>query len=290
MNNPILISTAAFDGYDLSTAIAEIAAIGADAVEVAFIEGYTDPFTEEDFNQTHADEIGADLEKYNLPCLSFSAHMDMTKANAVSIFKKRMSFARMLGAKYIVSNAAPLQNRDEFMANIVELGQTANELGITIVIENPGDGKPNVIDTAQKGAAVIDEIGLDTVKINYDAGNLISHCFEKVKPEEDFRFAISQTVHYHIKDVERRGDAWGFTEIGRGMIDYRSILKEVVADPRPLPLSLEIPLRIARATDASPIRNVTPVALDKIRSVLDNSIEFVRNTVAEIPDQSLNSV
>ena len=280
MHNPILISTAAFDGYDLATAISEIAAIGADAIELAFIEGYTDPFTEEDFNQTNADRIATCLEKHNLPCLSFSAHMDLTKDQAVNIFNKRMVFARMLGARYIVSNAAPLQNRNQFMANIVELGQAAAELGMTIALENPGDGKPNVIDTAEQGARVIDEIGLDSVKLNYDAGNLISHCFEKVKPEEDYRHAISQTLHYHIKDVDRQGDSWGFTEIGRGMIDYQNILKEVAADPRPLPLSLEIPLRITRAKDASPIRAEAPVELGKIRKVLTNSIDFVRNAVA----------
>ena len=280
MNNPILISTAAFDGYDLATAISEIAAIGADAVELAFIEGYTDPFTEEDFNQTNADKIVTCLEKHNLTCLSFSAHMDLTKDQAVGIFNKRMVFARMLGAKYIVSNAAPLQNRNQFMTNIRELGQMAAELGMIIALENPGDGKPNVIDTAEQGARVIDEIGLDSVKINYDAGNLISHCFEKVKPEEDYRHALSQTLHYHIKDVEQQGDRWEFTQIGRGMIDYQRILKEVTADPRPLPLSLEIPLRIARAKDASPIRAEAPVELGKIRKVLTNSIDFVRNAVA----------
>lgn len=280
MHNPILISTAAFDGYDLATAISEIAAIGADAIELAFIEGYTDPFIEEDFNQTNADRIATWLEKHNLPCLSFSAHMDLSKDQAVNIFNKRMVFARMLGARYIVSNAAPRQNRNQFMTNILELGQAAAELGMTIALENPGDGKPNVIDTAEQGAKVIDEIGLDSVKLNYDAGNLISHCFEKVKPEEDYRHAISQTLHYHIKDVDRQGDSWGFTEIGRGMIDYQNILKEVAADPRPLPLSLEIPLRITRAKDASPIREEAPVELGKIRKVLTNSIDFVRNAVA----------
>ena len=57
MNNRVLISTAPFDGYDLKTAIEEIAAVGADGVEVAFIEGYTDPFTEETFNRAYADEV-----------------------------------------------------------------------------------------------------------------------------------------------------------------------------------------------------------------------------------------
>jgi hypothetical protein len=58
------------------------------------------------------------------------------------------------------------------------------------------------------------------------------------------------------------------------------MLKEVAADPRPLPLSLEIPLRITRAKDASPIRAEAPVELGKIRKVLTNSIDFVRKTVA----------
>ena len=50
MDNPILISTAAYDGYDLATAFQEISRAGVDLVEIAFIEGYTDPFTEDYFN------------------------------------------------------------------------------------------------------------------------------------------------------------------------------------------------------------------------------------------------
>ena len=115
MNNLVLISTAAFDGYKLSTAIREIAAVGADGVELAFIEGYTEPFIEEDFNQAHADEIIVLFGNYNIPCRSFSAHMDLTKENGVEIFTRRMVFARMLGADTIISNAAPVDKKNEFL-------------------------------------------------------------------------------------------------------------------------------------------------------------------------------
>ena len=110
MNNPILISTVAFDGYNLGVAIEAIAAVGADGVEVAFIEGYTDPFTEETFNQAYADHICQKLADHDIACRSFSAHMDLTKPNAVEIFKRRMEFARMLGADAIITNAAPMAN------------------------------------------------------------------------------------------------------------------------------------------------------------------------------------
>lgn len=279
MNNPVIISTAPFDGYDLATAIEEIAAVGADGVEIAFIEGYTDPFTEEDFNTSYAGEIRDHLATHNIPCQSFSAHMDLTKENGVEIFKHRMRFAHMLGAETIVTNAAPLAKKVEFLTNIKELGLAAKAIGINIGLENPGDGRANVIDTARHAGTVIDEIALDTVGLNYDFGNLISHCFEKIKPEEDYLFALPQTCHYHVKDVLRQGDGWKFSAIGEGMIDYQKILPAIACDPRPLPVSLEIPLRVARAADASPIRADTRVEINLIRQVLKRSIDFVRRTL-----------
>ena len=279
MNNPVLISTVAFDGYKLATAIEEIATMGADGVEVAFIEGYTDPFNEEDFNQTHANEILSHLKKHNIPCRSFSAHMDLTKDNGVEIFKKRMVFARMLGAETIVTNAAPLAKNEEFLANIDELGRAAKTIGINIGLENPGDGNANVIDTARMGGPVIDKIGLETVGLNYDFGNLISHCFGRVNPEEDYPTAFAQTNHYHIKDVIRAGKGWTFCTIGDGMINYAKILAAIAGDPRSLPVSLEIPLRLARAADASPVRADSKVDLDSIRATLKQSMTFVRKAL-----------
>ncbi len=280
MNNPVLISTAAFDGYDLGTAIAEIAAAGADGVEVAFIEGYTDPFTEETFSQAYADEIRQHLAEHDTSCRSFSAHMDLTKPNAVEIFKRRMAFARMIGADTIITNAAPMAKKEEFMTNIRELGQIARSLGIMIGLENPGDGKANVIDTAEKAGPVITELALDRVVLNYDFGNLISHCFEKVKPEEDYRLALPQTGHYHIKDVAPYEHGWVFTAIGDGMIDYGTVLSAIAQDKRELSVSLEIPLRLKRASDARPIRSEAPVALETIREVLRRSMKFVRQAMA----------
>ena len=276
MNNPILISTAAYDGYDLATAFREISRAGVDLVEVAFIEGYTDPFTEDYFNSDNAAKIKALLAEHNLACLSFSSHVDLSRQGIVGVFENRMAFAAALGARYIVSNAAPLENKRQFMQNIQELGRTAAGLNLTIVLENPGDGRANVMDSGLPAARLIDEIDLETVKINYDFGNLLSHCYEKLRPEEDFQFVRDCAVHYHIKDVACDHSGWYFTEIGRGTIDYRTILKELAALREPVPLSLEIPLRIRRAPDASPRRAAQPVDLKEIQRVMEKSVAFVK--------------
>ena len=280
MNNPILISTAAYDGYDLATAFKEISRAGVDLVEIAFIEGYTDPFTEDYFNDDNAAKINTLLADHNLKCLSFSSHVDLSRDGIVGVFKNRMAFAKKLGSKYIVSNAAPLQNKSQFIQNIKELGQTAAGLKMVIVLENPGDGKANVMDSGEPAANLIVEVDQENVKINYDFGNLLSHCFEKIRPEEDFKFVRECAVHYHVKDVASDDSGWYFTEIGKGTIDYQNILKELAALPEPVPISLEIPLRIRRAPDASPRRASQRVDLKEIRQVMERSVKFVRTALA----------
>lgn len=280
MENPIVISTAAYDGYDLAVAFREISNAGIDLVEIAFIEGYTDPFIEDDFNDDNAEKIQSLLAQHGLNCLSFSSHMDLSGPGVVEIFKNRMTFAKRVGARYIISNAAPVQKKAPFLNNIKQLGRKAEELGMIITLENPGDGRPNIMDSGEPAARIIEEIGLDSVRINYDFGNLLSHCFEKIRPETDYLLARDVTVHYHIKDVASNPAGWYFTPIGKGTIDYALILKQLTHLPVKVPLSLEIPLRVRRAPDASPQRDDHPVDLGEIRKVMQESVAFVKRNSA----------
>ena len=280
MNNPLLISTVAYDGYDLATAFREISRTGVDLVEIAFIEGYMDPFSEDYFNDSNAAEISSLLAKHNLKCLSFSSHVDLSRNGIVEVFKNRMIFAKRLGSKYIVSNASPLQNKSQFMRNIMELGQTAARLKMVIVLENPGDAKANVMDSGAPAANLIEEIGQENVKINYDFGNLLSHCFDRIRPEEDYKFVRDCAVHYHIKDVASDNTGWYFTEIGKGSIDYQKILKEISDLSQPVPISLEIPLRFRREPDASPRRASQPIHLAEIRRIMTGSVKFVKQVLS----------
>ena len=220
------------------------------------------------------------MAEHNLRCLSFSSHVDLSRDGIVEIFKNRMTFANKLGSKYIVSNASPLQNKSQFMQNIMQLAQTAAKYKMVIVLENPGDGKANLMDSGAPAAKLIEEIGQENVKINYDFGNLLSHCFDRIRPEEDYKFVRDCAVHYHIKDVASDESGWYFTEIGKGGIDYQKILKELSVLSQPVPISLEIPLRFRRAPDASPRRASLPVNLAEIRRIMTGSVNFVKQALS----------
>lgn len=280
MNNPLIISTGAYDGYDFATAFGEIAALGVHFVEVAFIEGYTTPFSEDVFTPAYAAELRDLLKENQLRCHSFSGHMDLGRPEAAELFGRRMEFARALGAGFIVSNAAREGQRDQFMDNIQTLARLAEQLGLQIALENPGDGQANLLDNGTRGQELIREINSPVVGINYDPGNLLSHCFEKVRPEEDYRAALDNIIHLHVKDVQADSEGWHFTEIGKGAIDYASILREVIDLDRVIPLSLEIPLRLRRGRDAAPRKSSQPVALEVIRPVMQGSVAFMRNLLA----------
>jgi sugar phosphate isomerase/epimerase len=102
------ISTSAYDGYDFPTILKEISQLGASYVELAFIQGYMDPFDEDYFSEKNAKMIQGLLLDTNLSCFAFSAHMDLAGKGAVDIFKKRMVLESRLEQK---SSRMPLRSR-----------------------------------------------------------------------------------------------------------------------------------------------------------------------------------
>lgn len=277
MERILSISTAAFDGYDLPVAIEEIGRLGVAYVEPAFIQGYTEEFGEEIFSASSARRVQAMMDAAGVSCFALSAHMNLTVPGAVEIFKKRMGFARSLGAEVIVTNAGLKKDEEIFLKNMEVLAREAEILDLVIGLENPGDGRENIINTGQDGAPLIKRLGSKWIRLNYDFGNLLSHRFEKVRPEEDSLYALPVSAHLHLKDVKGLAEGWGFTEIGKGAIDYARIFKGMARESSPLPASLEIPLRFTRGPDALPRRGAAPVPLEEIRRVLKRSLDFVKS-------------
>jgi sugar phosphate isomerase/epimerase len=279
MDRILSISTTTFDGYDLAVAVDEISRLGASHAELAFIQGYTDPFGEEIFNPENADRIQRLLSETGLSCFAFSAHMNLVTKGSAETFRRRMEFARRVGAKVIVTNAGLQQEKKAFIKTMETLSREAESLNLIIGLENPGDGKENIINSGKDGAKVVREIDSEWVKLNYDFGNVISHFFERLRPEEDFIYALPFSAHLHIKDVKSNGQGWSFVEIGKGSIDYSFILKTLASKYPQIPISLEIPLRITRDRDASPRRAASPLPLGEIRNVLKGSLNYVKGII-----------
>lgn len=277
MNRIVSISAAPYDGYAFPQVLESLARCNVKHVEPAFIVGYTEAFDEAAFGPENARQYAGWLSASGIDCYAFSSHIDLGRADAVEVFKGRMDFAARLGARVINTNAAARSNAAGFFANIEVLARHAEQLGITIGLENPGDGSDNLINTAQDGIDLVKRLGNERVRLNYDAGNTISHRPPHgaggVNPANDALLAMPYCAYTHVKDVRVNAQGYFFTPLGEGDIDCAAILHAVSATP--LNLSIEMPLRLHRGPDAKPRRRDEPVPLAELEAAISASLRFV---------------
>jgi len=275
MERIISISAVAYDGYPAEVAFEHIKKIGADYVELALIEGYVESINEELFSIKEARNIKQRLKENDLSCHTISAHTDLGTKNAVEKFLIRMEFATEIGAKIIISNAALKSEEKQFYKNMEKIIPHADTYSLLIGLENPGDGRDNIINTGKEAIKVVEKVGSPWIKLNYDCGNLITHHQGKIKPEEDLNYAIPHCIHFHIKDVIPVKDGWEFPVVGKGIIDYKTILSSLVK--KDTPFSLEVPVRLRRKKDSSPYRLPEPVDIKLTDTIIKESFNFIRN-------------
>jgi sugar phosphate isomerase/epimerase len=282
MGNRILsVSAAPYDGYPLGATLDSLANCGVSHVEPAYIVGYTEPFTEEAFAETAATAYRRALAASGLRCHAVSAHMDLGAPDAPEIFRRRMDFARSLGAGIINTNASLRVRAKRFRTNIDALAQHGASIGLVIGLENPGNGKDDLVNTAADGVELVRAIGSPQVRLNFDPGNRVSHVQDDADAAEDGLLALPSCAHFHIKDVERRAGGWYFVTLGKGDLDYRPVLSGLARYPE-LPISIEIPLRIHRGPDALPVRRPEPVPLAEIEATLRASLAHIRGGLPDI--------
>lgn len=279
MTRLLSISAVAYDGHDLPVALRRIRELGVDRVELAFIKGYSGTFDERVFDEANARRIRDLLAEVGLSSLALSAQMDLTEAEAVHNFTRRLHFAQLVGARIVITNAGPPARRLIFDEHMRELADVAQSLGMIIALENPGDGRASIVNDGATGAAVIEQINSPAVRLNYDFGNVISHFAGRVRPEDDYKAALPYAAYLHIKDVQTGDDPerrWFFPAVGAGEIDYAAILADLAVRAPDLPVSIEIPMRISRAADASPRIAAHPCSLAEVDEMLRRSINYVK--------------
>lgn len=272
----LVVSTAPYDGHPTHVALESLATYDEISIELAYIDGYVEHFSEELFTDRHAQETIVALSETGTTCYAVSAHTDLAGDAGLDRGLRRIRFAGSIGASCVVSNAARIAGADSFRANLEAFAREAERSRVELLLENPGDGKRNVVDDGRTAAALAREWTGTPIGINYDFGNVISHFDESVQPEEDFQPLRTLARYLHLKDVVREGDAWRYPSIGTGMIDYRRVLSEVRQDAHLPAVGIELPLRLRRTRDVPNARIPDRMPLSAITGAITESLAFVR--------------
>ncbi|QUJ69688.1 sugar phosphate isomerase/epimerase (plasmid) [Photobacterium sp. GJ3] len=278
MKRDISVSTGAYDGYAMPDILASMHRLGIKKVELAFIKGYVNEFTDADLNVGYAQELVGLMDSLGQQCPTFSGHINLGDDTALSQFEVRARFAAELGAKRLITNAATRETAARFFQLAPEMAAIAKAHDIIVCLENPGDRVDNILNSAKDIQPLLSRLGSDAFGINYDVGNLISHCPD-LDPVEDTRLALPYSAHLHIKDAYYRNHVYHFCALGEGAIAFDTLLPHIAEDFSALSFSLELPFRLQRNDDAKPYKKPDLLTMPEIEDDLATSIAYLNKTM-----------
>lgn len=194
---------------DFLGTLKKVKEIGYDGVEFAGFGGY------------EAAELKKYLEDINLKVISAHIGLEELKANLDEVIK----FNLELGNKYIVCPWANYESIEDFieMSGVLEdIGERLNKVGLKLCYHNH----------AQEFQKFQEGYGLDIIYGKVSEQFLSTEidtywvAYAGINPVEYIKKYKNRTPLVHIKDMEEGGTK-SFTEIGNGILDIKSIVKQV---------------------------------------------------------------
>jgi sugar phosphate isomerase/epimerase len=275
MHRVISVSTMAFDGYPLETALDELAALGVRHVEPASVDKIFQHLTEEDFCDRRAIWLRAELAQRGLACLSLSAHMDLTQADSVDRFHRRLEFARNIGARCVNSIAGPAERLEAFRKNLPAIADRARDLGVVIALENHGD----LLDREGQVLDFIREVGHPAIRVNYDTGNAWYYSKGSINPVEELTLLAPVVAHVHVKTPKIVDGLLRWVALGEGELDLPGLAR-VLRDSMPgVPVSYELSPR-QRSREFEPRWRTPEVPpLEALRGMIARSLQALADVL-----------
>ena len=243
----------------VDAAIAHLAGLGFDGVELTVIPGYTTELSRLDgVERKHIQEL---LEKHHLMLPAIAAHSNLLSDDPTT---HKANMARLKGAVDLAvelaqENIMPVVNTtsggrpeewgtflDLLVKRTGELVEYAEPQGVTIAME------PHVwsaIDTPEKMLQLLELVDSQYLKVNFD----ISHFDIMGLDIEDTVAKIAPyTTHTHVKDQRGRMPNFEFLIPGEGDFDYVSYLKAMQAHGYDGFITVEISVIVQRRPDYNP--------------------------------------
>lgn len=264
----LAISTCCYDGYQLPIALENISELGFDLVEIAAVSGFTEHIVPENMSLSDFRAIEKLMGQNALSSVSFSGHIDLGLQDSVKRFMKRIDFAEYIGAKTVNTFTTDYQNYASFVDNMALLAPYADRKGICIGLETDG----GLVYTGKEGRDLLGRMNYPNVGINYDPGNVICLKPETI-PERDIICAHDYLIHVHFKDIVKREGRWCFPGIGKGIVDFSALVRELISLDTVIPVSLELELNMTGTEDGFDVHARRP--LDEINQEIVDSFDYL---------------
>lgn len=202
-------------------------------------DGKSVPVMPADAPPEKAKELGKRCRDLGLePLMMFSGIYPEHK-DALLIFKNRIRQASAAGMPQVLTfGHTKGGNRKLWVERFKMLAPMARDHKVLIVIKQHG----GETGTGAACAEIVREIDEDSIRVNYDAGNVMDYLRETVDPIADFKKCAELVRSFCIKDhrnFPRGPDKGQDCGPGFGQIDHYRLLAPVAFTGRAMPLCCE---------------------------------------------------
>lgn len=270
MKRIIGVNSNCYHGYSIEEALEGIHKAGFHYVELTATKGWTEHVFP---TQTFSYLLGLKKKMQELSIIPFalSGHCNLMDRERMKDFAENIELARFFGCQYIVSSVgeAHLEDKetagnDILAANIKSVIPLLEDADMTLVLEIHGAHCNGKILKE-----IVDLIGSDHVRINYDTANAIF--YGGVKPEEDMQNCKDEIAYMHLKDKRGGQKEWDFPALGKGTVNFPKIFENLENNKNACPFSIEIEFTKEGPKD---IAEVDQAVLDSYQYLKEKGFEI----------------
>ena len=263
----IAASPNCFLDYDTFVAYREFPALGIHHVEVPASPGGAGGFVPELMDADDLARLKERLQQIGVIPVSVGAYCDLTRDRQVEMIKRRIDFARALGATNVVSDATRQLEVDaeqwrKLVNTLRYLGDYAADQGVRIALETHGGLTRN----GTLSRRLLDAVNHLAVGINYDTGN-IYYYNDNLDPAEDVKLVADRIFQVHLKDTVGGKGEWQFCELGQGRVNFPGIVDVLRKVGFRGPYSLELEGKRGEDLNKADQGKVIRASLDYLRRI-----------------------
>lgn len=236
----IAASPNCFMDYNPFVAYREFPRAGITHVEVPAAPGGVGMFVPEIMDDGDVEKLRDRLSGLGVTPISVGAYCDLLQPRLVDALRRRIDFARQLGAGNVISDATRQLEVDaeqwRKLVNVLRyLGDYAADRNVRIALETHGGLTRN----GSFALKLLQAVDHPAVGLNYDTGN-IYYYNDGLDPAEDVKQVADRIVQVHLKDTAGGKGEWQFCALGEGRVNFPAIIPVLNAAGFHGPYSLEL--------------------------------------------------
>ncbi len=241
-----------------------IRAAGFHYIELTATKGWTEHvFPDQRFDRLlHVQDL---LEQNLLIPFALSGHTNLMDTSRLGDFVNNIRLAHFFGSDYIVSSIGEAHLKDQAVASnqvvaehIRALVPYLDRYNMTLVLEVHGDhGTGAVIGD------IVDLVGSERVRINYDTANAIF--YGEADVPADFAGCLDKIGYVHLKDKAGAMKEWNFPALGKGTIPFPELFRMMDKADNRSPYSIEIEFTQAGPRDLAEVNQAVMDSAEYLR-------------------------